>query len=72
DGSVGFPHVRVGHRQAYIPKGPPNRVALFLCLKKICNKKSQEEKQKRKTEAETKKRKVQKIKTNKKIKQTTP
>ena len=22
DGSVGLPHVRVGHRQAYTPKGP--------------------------------------------------
>lgn len=34
DGSVGFPHVRVGHRQASNPKGPPSWVALFLCVKK--------------------------------------
>ena len=34
DGSVGLPHVRVGHRQAFIPKSStPNRVGLFLWLK---------------------------------------
>ena len=32
DGSVGFPHVRVGHRQASKQKEkPPSRVA-FFCL----------------------------------------
>ena len=33
DGSVGFPHVRVGHRQALILK-IPNRIAVrdFFCL----------------------------------------
>ena len=29
DGSVGFPHVRVGHRQAPNKEGSPQRVALF-------------------------------------------
>ena len=33
DGSVGFPHVRVGHRQAPITKkGLSDRMALFLRL----------------------------------------
>ncbi len=34
DGSVGFPHVRVGHRQALILK-IPNRIAVrdFFCVK---------------------------------------
>ena len=30
DGSVGFPHVRVGHCQAFIKKGLSNRAALFF------------------------------------------
>jgi hypothetical protein len=30
DGSVGFPHVRVGHRQASKLKRAAHRVALFL------------------------------------------
>jgi hypothetical protein len=49
DGSVGFPHVRVGHRQALILKSPiVHSVGDFFCsngvcllskqaLKKICN-----------------------------------
>jgi hypothetical protein len=33
DGSVGFPHVRVGHRQALILKSPiVNSVGDFFCL----------------------------------------
>jgi hypothetical protein len=42
DGSVGFPHVRVGHRQALILK-IPNRSSLsresvgdFFCSKEVC------------------------------------
>ena len=34
DGSVGFPHVRVAHRQAPIRRKAYLRVSLFLCLKK--------------------------------------
>ena len=34
DGSVGFPHVRVGHRQALILKSPAVKsVGDFFCLK---------------------------------------
>jgi hypothetical protein len=33
DGSVGFPHVRVAHRQAPIRRKAYLRVSLFLCLK---------------------------------------
>ena len=32
DGSVGFPHVRVAHRQAPIRRKAYLRVSLFLCL----------------------------------------
>jgi hypothetical protein len=33
DGSVGFPHVRVGHRQALILKTPIDySVGVFFCL----------------------------------------
>ena len=32
DGSVGSPHVRVGHRQALIPKNPNRNVRVFFCL----------------------------------------
>ena len=32
DGSVGFPHVRVGHRQALIPNPRFDRVSGFLWL----------------------------------------
>ncbi|MFV1940127.1 hypothetical protein VPH49_04755, partial [Pseudomonas luteola] len=36
DGSVGFPHVRVGHRQAPIPKTPrPNRPGVLLLRQEI-------------------------------------
>ena len=30
DGSVGFPHVRVGHRQAYIQNAPTSMVGAFF------------------------------------------
>ena len=33
DGSVGFPHVRVGHCQAFIKKGLSSRAALFFCVR---------------------------------------
>jgi hypothetical protein len=38
DGSVGFPHVRVGHRQALILKSPiVNSVGDFFCLEEsVC------------------------------------
>jgi hypothetical protein len=37
DGSVGFPHVRVGHRQALILKSPTvNSVGDFFCYNKFC------------------------------------
>ena len=36
DGSVGFPHVRVGHRQALILKSPiASRLGIFFALKKV-------------------------------------
>ena len=34
DGSVGLPHVRVGHRQALILKTPAERLGFFIaCIK---------------------------------------
>ncbi len=44
DGSVGSPHVRVGHRQAFILKeAVPERERLFLCLLKGDDLRSHEE-----------------------------
>ena len=36
DGSVGSPHVRVGHRQVLIPKNPHIIVGVFIHRSLIC------------------------------------
>ena len=37
DGSVGFPHVRVGHHQVIILKKPSNLLGFFLFWKRLTN-----------------------------------
>ena len=41
DGSVGFPHVRVGHRQAPIQESPIRKSRAFLRLKKSAREQNQ-------------------------------
>ena len=35
DGSVGSPHVRVGHRQAFIQESRLGNEAAFFCVRRI-------------------------------------